>query len=673
MLALLHQLKQKALISAGDYYFARFIADKQQPFAYPPALQNLAVLLAALCNFNYQQGHTCLLLDDSLNHNLFSLPYGERHFLGQIRQKIDQLPVSRWQNALAEHIAFSHHPTEKHAPLVFQYNALYFYRIWQDEYRVAQYLASAVKNRAERPFDSSEMTRILARYFPPEKDDTPNWQKIAVAVALRQPFCLITGGPGTGKTTTVSRILLALQELNHYRLRIKLAAPTGKAAARLTESIGQSLRQLPQFVSVTPEPALLASIPQQAETIHRLLGVRPFSEKPRYHSQHPLPIDVLVVDEASMIDLSLMAKLLQALTPQTRLILLGDKDQLASVEAGAILGELGKFIGQGYSAALTQYLAQTAGQHLSAAGAGNPIRDCLCNLVVSRRFGTKPYISYLAEAVNQAQAARSWALFAEYCDVVTNTARQIELIDFDDLLTERSPQRPLAAYYKTCTAEIVQSAVQNYAEYLREIRQMALEWQTLSAERLAYIFRLFNKVRYLTALRVGEFGSEMLNHYIAEGLRQKGWLSFNHSREWYVGKPILITQNDANVGLFNGDIGLYLVTLDKNGEAKGRFWFENGHSELPSRVPAHEPAFVMTVHKSQGSEFEHTLLVLPPEPNPVLSKELVYTGITRAKEKITVFANRLSWDYAVSTQTKRQSGLGHVLEAMLGENNDETE
>ncbi|WP_040976369.1 exodeoxyribonuclease V subunit alpha [Necropsobacter massiliensis] len=670
MLAILSQLKQQALISAGDYYFAKLIADKQQPFAYPQEVQNLAILLAALCNFTYQQGHTCLLLDDSLHHNLFFLPYSERHFLDQIAQKINALPVSRWQSALAGHIAFSDRPMEKNAPLVFQYDALYFYRIWQDEYRVAQYLTSAVKNAGENP-SSLEMTNIahvLARYFPTEESSSaPNRQKIAVAIALHKPFCLISGGPGTGKTTTVSRVLLSLQELNQCRLRIKLAAPTGKAAARLSESIGQALRNLSQFVLFKPDPALQNAIPTQAETIHRLLGVRPFSEKTRYNRQNPLPVDILVVDEASMIDLALMAKLLQALTPQTKLILLGDKDQLASVEAGAVLGELGKFVGQGYSAALTQYLRHTVDERLAAAARGNPMRDCLCNLVVSRRFGSKPYIGQLAEAVNQRQAARSWGLFAEHCDVVTNAERQIELIDFDAHLEDRSAERNTPIYRKACINDVVQSAVQNYTEYLREIKQMTLAPKVLDDKKLADIFKLFNKVRYLTALRVGEFGSETLNQYIAEGLRRQGWLEFNQSRDWYVGKPIMITENDANVGLFNGDIGLYLVTQDKNGEVKGRFWFENGNSELPSRIPSHEPAFAMTVHKSQGSEFNHTFLILPPEPNPVLSKELVYTGITRAKEKITVFANRLSWEYAVGTETKRQSGLGHLLQDMLGE------
>ena len=387
MLALLSQLKEKGIINAADYYFAEFIHRKQQPFQYASSIQNLAVLMAALCNFSYRQGNTCILLNQSTEQDLFGLQdyFNERVYLTEIQQKIDYVPIAQWQTKLldAQHIAFSAEPLKQIAPLVLQFDRLYFYRIWQDEFRIADYFKSAV--RFQHVFLAEQIAQIapiLNRYFHEEQDI--DWQKIAVAMALRQRFCLITGGPGTGKTTTVTKLLLTLQELHQNSLRIKLVAPTGKAAARLTESIVDAVGRLKQtFSTEKHEREIIENlrIPMNAETLHRLLGVRFFSEETRYYADNPLPVDVLVVDEASMIDLTLMAKLLNALKPETKLILLGDKDQLASVEAGAILGELGRFVNASaptYSLAMAQYLQETTGISLAASERGNPISDSIC-------------------------------------------------------------------------------------------------------------------------------------------------------------------------------------------------------------------------------------------------------------------------------------------------------
>ncbi|MFZ7157236.1 exodeoxyribonuclease V subunit alpha, partial [Avibacterium avium] len=358
-------------------------------------------------------------------------------------------------------------------------------------------------------------------------------------------------------------------------------------------------------------------------------------------------------------------KLLQALKPQTKLILLGDKDQLASVEAGAILAELGKFLAQGYSPDFVAYLQQTTEQHLPAMEKGNPIRDHLCHLTQSHRFDEHSAIGQLAKLINQGKAEESWQLLQAgdlaKSDVVTNSP--LTLVDFMQFAQEMDMNT--VAYQQYCANLIVQSAVQNYADFLTLIQQITAQNQPLDSEKIQQIFTAFNKVRYLTALRVGELGSEKLNQGIAEGLRAKGLVQFNQAREHYLGKPIMITQNDSNVGLYNGDVGLYLLTVDEQGNARGHFYFENGKRELASRIPSHEPAFVMTVHKSQGSEFDHAFMVLPTEPNPILSRELVYTGITRAKSRATVFSTEQSWKTAVKKPTKRQSGLALLLQAML--------
>ncbi|UXN38020.1 exodeoxyribonuclease V subunit alpha [Avibacterium paragallinarum] len=693
MLSLLKELKQKSILSEGDYHFARLIAEKQQGQPYSPLQQNLAILLAALCHYSYQQGHSCLHLEADLLPALLNLPYSERDYLHRINEKIEHLPVEQWQSQLQSHIAFTHQPQDKVAPLVFQFERLYFYRIWQDEYRVAEYFAkstqsmnvaneatqkmqSAVQNLGvfDRTLENAQIAEVLQKYFPetPQKG-VINWQKIAVAMAMKQAFTLISGGPGTGKTTTVTRLLLALQTLYQRRLRIKLVAPTGKATARLKESMDNSLARLKKELALDDE--LIQAIPTQPETLHRLLGVRFFEENPKHNKQNPLLLDVLVVDESSMIDLSLMAKLLQALQPQTKLILLGDKDQLASVEAGAILAELGKFLAQGYSPDFVAYLAETTGQALASNPAGNPIRDHLCHLTQSHRFDEHSAIGRLAKLINQGKAEESWQFLHKdiaithfqqvsqqvndeiNCDVVTNSA-----LSLVDLAQYQSEEGNSLVYQQHCAKRVVQSAVRNYTDFLQEIQKLSEQTLPITPEQVQHIFAAFNQVRYLTALRVGELGSEKLNQYIAEGLRAKGLVQFHHPREHYVGKPIMITQNDSNVGLYNGDIGLYLISHDEQGIKRGRFYFENGKRELASRIPSHEPAFAMTVHKSQGSEFNHALMVLPTDPNPILSRELVYTGITRAKTQVTVFSTEQSWKTAVRKQTKRQSGLALLLQ-----------
>ncbi|WP_424410248.1 exodeoxyribonuclease V subunit alpha [Pasteurella sp. PK-2025] len=664
MLEILYELKQQQVITEGDYYFAKLIANKQAQNL-PEPVRHLAVFLAALCSYNYQQGNTCLFLDASLQRNPFNLAYRqfERHYVAEIQEKIGHLAVNQWQACLSDHVAFSEDPHLKIAPLVFQFNALYFYRIWQDEYRVADYLQQATqqnesveqhsalptKQKGDSLQDPAQIRAILTKYFPTEHQTGVNWQKVAVATALRQRFCLITGGPGTGKTTTVARLLLALQELHCHELNIKLVAPTGKAAARLTESIHGALKSLQERENIVLDPSIIASIPTAAQTLHRLLGTRFFDERTTYHRQNPLQVDVLVVDEASMIDLPLMAKLLQALKPQTKLILLGDQNQLSPVEAGEMLGELGQFAKQGYSPELADYLLQVADCEVPVSTEGHPIRDCLCRLHHSHRFSDTSGIGQLAAAINQGKSTQSLQHFEHFGD--------IEWVDFNALCQHQAQGTQAEFNVNAAVNLVVERAVAHYQAYLLLLKKLKASPQPPSQHQLSALFAAFNQVRFLTALRVGEFGVEQLNGHIAHRLKQKGLLHFKHERDWYLGKPVMITQNDSHVGLYNGDIGLFL--------GDGKVWFEQGSEHyktvMASRVPSCETAFVMTVHKSQGSEFAHTFFVLPVEPNPILSRELIYTAITRAKTRLTVFSRQEIWKSAVQNPIKRQSGLAKLL------------
>ncbi|MCQ9122935.1 exodeoxyribonuclease V subunit alpha [Rodentibacter caecimuris] len=648
MLSLLRMLNEQGIISLADYYFAKLIGDKQ-PANQPETVKNLAVLLAALCSWHYAQGNTCIELDKTLERNLFGLAYRvtEKNYLAEIQQKINYLPVEQWQAALQGHIAFSQTPHSQAAPMVFQFNALYFYRIWHDEYRVARYIKNTLKNNRTLAFSYDEIRQKLAVYFPSkveesEKIGAVDWQKVAVATAIKSTFSVITGGPGTGKTTTVARLLLVLQELYQYQLHIKLVAPTGKAASRLEESIHHALQRLQESMALSER--LLQSIPQKAGTLHSLLGINAFNENTRHNEHNPLQLDVLVVDETSMIDLPLMAKLVNALKPETRLILLGDQAQLASVEAGAVLGELAQWANQPYSDEQADYLHQTTGYNVPSAAIINPMRDCLCHLTFSRRFDKHSGIGKLAEQIKQGKGEESLALFSEYPQELHFNGFDVEQDD------------PVFVH------QVVQSAVENYGIYLTALRELQRQNKDFNSQdengkTYAEIIQfLFNSSRFLTALRSSALGVENLNKEIALALRRANLIWFHNEQDWYIGKPIMITENDHNIRLYNGDIGLCL--------AKGKVWFGD-REVLTSRIPAHEPAFMMTIHKSQGSEFDHTLMVLPTEPNPVLSRELVFTAVTRAKKSLRVFADKKIWKMAVRQTVKRQSGLGKLLENFI--------
>lgn len=655
MLAFLHQLKEEKLISAASFYFAKFIDDQQKTAAYPIEVKNLAVFLAALITTYQQEGNTCVRLEAENLANPFQLPYEQNN---ELWENI-AFPVETWQTTLKDHLAFTENPLSETKPLVFQFNALYFYRVWQDEYRVGQFFTQKL-TQDNSSKNVEKIHQVLDSYFPSEHCQLlPNegfpWQKIAVATALKQPFCILTGGPGTGKTTTVTRLLLALTALAEKDLTIKLVAPTGKAAARLSESMMNALKDLQRREGIEIEEETLKKLPTTAETLHRLLGLG-FSDKAKYHAKNPLNLDVLVVDEASMIDLAMMSRLVLALPPQAKLILLGDQDQLSSVESGAVLAELAKFQRDEkgeilpFSEEMAVYLRQTTGENLPQQKNINLFRNALCHLVASRRFGACPLIGKLATSINRRQSQQSWQLLLDNPE-----SREIHLISFDDYQEKNFHEQQLF-----CVKRVIDEAIHQYLDYFHFVHQL-IEKKEPIAQHIDEIFKRFNRVRFLTAMRKGALGSEQLNEQIFQAMQQKGLLQFHQQSEHFAGRPILITQNDKHIQRYNGDIGLYLWEKDENGQVIGRYWFEDGKSVLPSRLPKHEIAFVMTVHKSQGSEFDHTILVLPLVFNPVLTKELVYTGVTRAKSRITVMTGEKIWKQAVRSATVRQSRLSEYF------------
>lgn len=609
MMTLLNEALSRQLLRPLDVEFARMLADEQSPEL---------LLAAAALSAAAGAGHVCLPLAALQPDALFD---GRDPALAQDAWALaGQLDTAAWQQRLLDASAVSDGSAA--TPLVLQHQRLYLQRNWLSEVHVAAFFA---REDASVDVDAQAARGILDRLFPQQEQDV-DWQKVAAAVALTRRVSVISGGPGTGKTTTVAKLLAALVMLHQgdKPLRIQLAAPTGKAAARLTESLGSALSKLPL------DDAQHGHLPREATTLHRLLGAMPDSLRLRHHQGNPLHLDVLVVDEASMVDLPMMANLILALPATARVIFLGDRDQLASVEAGAVLGDICRFAALGYSAQRLEELARLTGYRLPALSpdANSAVADSLCLLQKSYRFDRHSGIGVLARAVNDGNERQvRQALQQGYEDISCQPLEQDD--DYQHMLAQ-------------CVA--------GYRDYLDGVARAQPPQTVLAA---------FQRFRQLCALREGPFGVTGLNPRIEQALQQAGLIRRNRNplNPWYQGRPVMIARNDALLGVFNGDIGIAM--LNTQGELRVYFQLPDGQvkSVSPSRLPPHETAYAMTVHKSQGSEFEHTSLVLPTGYLPVLTRELVYTAVTRAKSRLSLYVDMNVLCRAVKTPTLRYSGL----------------
>lgn len=508
-------------------------------------------------------------------------------------------------------------------PLVLQGTRLYLRRFWQYQQILDEEIGRRLQPvRAQLP---ASFQTSLQRLFT-DSPEQPDWQKIACVLAMRARFAIITGGPGTGKTTTLTKLLSLLIELateeRQRKLTILLAAPTGKAAARVSESIANALQNLS-----IPE-AIKQQIPKKASTLHRLLGSRPDSRHYRHHRHNPLLADIVIVDEASMIDLEMMASLLAALPQTAQLILLGDKDQLASVEAGSVMGDLcrGAELAS-YDQSTRNWIAQYAGQSIPEKDAkGSTINQQTVMLRYSHRFGAHSGIGRLARAVNGGDISMAQAVLAD-----SQSHPDLKRILLSDPADNRLKQMVVAT---GGTQDLI-----GYGHYLQILqRQRPSDVNDFDQWALA-VLHAFDRFRVLCALRRGDWGVEGINQRIEH------WLfPGKKSALWYEGRPVMITRNDYNLGLMNGDIGITMPYY--NGKLRVAFPGDenNGQGKIrwvsPMRLPDVETAFAMTVHKSQGSEFDHVTLTLPPVHSPVLTRELIYTGITRAKTHFTLLESR---------------------------------
>ena len=502
---------------------------------------------------------------------------------------------------------------------------VYLHRYFDYERRLARRLLQAWPSPAAA---IGEQTRaLLERLFAANArrlGDRTDWQKIATALALEQRLTLISGGPGTGKTTTVVN-LLACMLTQDPQCRIRLAAPTGKAAARMLEAIRTAAAQLPA--------ALRERLPGESFTVHRLLGVLPEPGRFRHHAGNPLPVDLLVVDEASMLDLALATQLVEAVPPSARIILLGDKDQLAAVESGAVFSELSA--DPTLSKGRIERLAAVTGIAAARIECAAPIKptglhDSVVWLTENFRFAQVSGIGRLAASVNagQAQAALDW--------LRTGLDPALHWIEDGDFAPQAASR---------------QAIIDAMAGYLQAARA--------DRSNPAALFEVLGRWRVLCAEREGPRGVAQINAFVAQYFRRAldHRLDPGARSEWYPGRPVMVLRNDGLLKLFNGDVGI--VWPDASDTLMVYFPDSGGglRPVVPLRLPEHETAFATTVHKAQGSEFDRVLLMLPARPNRVVRRELLYTAVTRSRIGVTIVASAEVLEAAIASPTRRYSGL----------------
>ncbi len=566
------------------------------------------VKLAAALLSKYQlNGHICLDINSLASQHL----YDDGENTGIICPEKDL-----WIKALKACRAVGK-PGESRPLILDEKNRLYSYRYWEYQNKLAKAITEKIKARP-RKIDSFAFKKSLEIIFLNSKDYT-DMQMVAGFVAAQSRFCVISGGPGTGKTTTVKKILALIDEISGKKIRAGLCAPTGKAALRLNEAI--------------PDQKFKNIIIKKASTIHRLLGSISGSPYFRFNEKNPLPLDILIIDEASMVDLPLMSRLVQALLPKASLILLGDKNQLASVEAGAVLGDIcGEKDAEKFSKNFQNEFTQITGKKLMPEKTGENlprIADHIVILEKNYRFGEKSGIGKISRLINKGHGKPALNL------IKTGKFKDIKWTDF---ITE---SEKFSGPAMLCNI-VSRRALEGFSSYI----------SCLGSPHKA--FKALEKFRILCALRKGPFGAATMSRMVENILKKKKLISPENL--WYHGRPVLINENDYNLNLFNGDVG---IIFHKNTRPVACFQGDGGKIRQisPMRLPAHETVWAMTVHKSQGSEFEKIMLILPDRDGPVLTRELIYTAITRAVSFVEILGYEKIFLKAVSRKTKRASGL----------------
>jgi exodeoxyribonuclease V alpha subunit len=589
MLEPLQTLREVGLIDDLDRAFGCWVAKRDG---------EAVGLAAALASAEVAEGHVYLDL--------------ERAAARLREQRLERIePPADWIKALARATTVA--APGARAPLVLDAERLYLHRYWTYETGIATRLRELARPLAN--VDQDALRKTLRDLFPARRAGELDRQALAVALGASRHLTILSGGPGTGKTTTVIKLLRLVRALEPES-EVALAAPSGKAASRLAEALAQGW------------PAEAEPLATEPRTVHRLLGFNPATLRLHHDADNPLAADLVVVDEASMIDIGLMARLLAALKPAARLVLVGDRDQLASVEAGAVFGDICG-VATGFPANEAERLEKALGATVPREeGEAAGVSASIALLKHNYRFKSGG-IADLARAVIRDRPDAALAILRS-----GESGESGESGVWRPLADERSLRRAVVRIVKT---------------HFTPVRRAASAEQALAE---------LNRFRLLAAERRGAFGVEGLNAAVERAL------GIPAQANWYRGRPILITENDYELKLFNGDSGI--VWPDADGRDK--LWLRAADGRLKTvsvaRLPAHETAWALTVHKAQGSEFSRIALVLPPRESRVATRELLYTGLTRARETVEVWATEPALRAAIARGIRRASGLAERLKAV---------
>jgi exodeoxyribonuclease V alpha subunit len=583
----IYDLFKSGVIGDMDYHFGRFIARKEEESG-NDIKRDVVELAAALISRQVSNGHICFSAQDFNN------------FIVDCPDNLKDLPS--WDEMVGalkkcKSCSFGN----KITPLVFDGKRFYLHRYWNYENRLAQAVLRMSKEESRYKDQIAEIEKNLS--YMGGESDIDEGQHDAARNAFLNRFSVITGGPGTGKTTVVAKIIAALWKVSQNE-KIVLAAPTGKAASRMNEALKNTVERMKDKIDEDVKEKILSL---NGTSIHRLLG---WTNKPgvfKHNGENPLDADLVIVDEASMIDLSLMSKLADAIPDKASLVLLGDKDQLASVEAGNVLGDICEAAQLGY------------------------IKDSVVSVLTkSYRFSMEDSIGRLATVVNDIAKNENVQNLFESC-------KDGSLQFFDP------SESSLSAYLKKIVKE-------KFSDIFKP-------------DTPENILKTLDKFRILCAVRKGLRGVEEMNRFAQTILYEEGLIR-EIKDEWYHGRPIMVTENNYNLELFNGDCGVVLET-----DSGKRAFFKGKQSETisfpVSMLQTVETVYAMTVHKSQGSEFDEISFIMPEKEVAILTKELVYTAITRAKNKVTVVSDKTLFQTSIKKSAVRNSGLVERFRAPL--------
>lgn len=576
------------LISKFEFEFARFL------YQIDEEASDDSILICLICLHAQLKANVCIFLDEIYQKR--TAPELEAEVL-KSSNSLDSI-INELHKA-----KFVGNPGEI-KPMILEGNRLYLQKYWKYETELSLW----IRNKSSiSKFELSESVKLYveALFKGSEPSNLIDWQKIAVYASLIKDFLIISGGPGTGKTFTVKNVIetLKYQKKSEEKkeLRIGLAAPTGKAAQRLTNSLNDE--------------------DLKAVTLHKLLGSRGSSGQFIYGKKNKLPYDLVIVDEASMLDISLWVQLIRALSDDSKLIVLGDKDQLASVESGSVLGDLCFESEQSFSKDFVSYLNRETNQSLEITSSKSKINDAVILLTKSYRFDEQSGLGLLSKAIN---------------------TENVELV-FDIFVDKNYPEVKLLDPNSTSISDLIDSFIIE-------------PYKSFKSQNDKEQFESFNRFRILCALRKGMYGVEGINEQAEKRLKSK--FNIPQTEKWYNGRPILISKNNSTLKIKNGETGICRI---EDESSKIIIEGESSRTISTTRLQDFEAGFAITVHKSQGSEFENVALILPEAVNPLLTKELLYTAVTRAQKSVLVIGTIDVLSNTISQKIKRSSGLSEKL------------